>query len=152
MSYRSHRHKLRTCRSNRKTATHHFLNALYDWCGGGLADLPRFHGKKYELPLPVPCRTRCPSATKRRKCSLSVLRLAPMSRIISPIVARPCCGVWSKMRAESSGKGASISFSRSTLARRRRVCWASARRKKSSQGPQSGEDVRMVPCVWRSAR
>jgi hypothetical protein len=40
--------------------------------------------------------TRCCLTTRLRKCSLRVLRLAPVARIISPTVTRPCCRTWSR--------------------------------------------------------
>ncbi len=48
------------------------------------------HSNVYQEPLPVPCLTRCRFATRLRKCSFNVFRLAPVTRSISPIVTRPC--------------------------------------------------------------
>ncbi len=43
----------------------------------------------YHAPRPLPRNPRWPRSTKLRKCCLSVLRLAPVSRVASPIVIWP---------------------------------------------------------------
>ena len=52
---------------------------------------PVGYGSAYQVPFPVPRLARWRFSTSCARCSLSVLRLAPVSRMISPMVARPCC-------------------------------------------------------------
>ena len=47
-------------------------------------------GNEYHEPLPVPCRATWRFSTRLRKWSFNVLRLAPVARIMSAMVTRPC--------------------------------------------------------------
>ena len=53
---------------------------------------------------------------------------------------------------DSSGIAANTIFSRSTFFSSLRTCSASDRRKNTNHGCQLGDSVRIVPCVWRSAK
>lgn len=77
------------------------------------------------------------SATHGRAalCCLSVLRLAPVSRIASPILTRPCSRANSTICSDNFGRGASTSLSRSSFVSRRRTCSASERRKNTAHMP-----------------
>ena len=46
------------------------------------------HAGEYQVPRPAPCRLSCPASTKVRKCPLSVLRLAPVTRTASATVTQ----------------------------------------------------------------
>ena len=96
------------------------------------------HRSSYQTPRPLPCWLRWPRSTSARKCCFSVLRLAPDILMRSPILTRPCSRANSTICSDSSGSGASTSFSRSTFLLSRRTCSASARRKNSSHGCQFG--------------
>src|SRR5690606_19438741 len=105
------------------------------------------YGSAYHAPRPLPFRTRCHFSTSCLKCFLSVLRLTPVSLVISPIVTRPCSRAYLRIWTDNSGSADNTIFSRSTFFARRFICCCSARRKNRIHGCQFGVSVRILPCV-----
>ena len=106
----------------------------------------------YHTPRPAPCCMSCLLSVNFWRCFLIVFRLASVASTTSYVVIRPCDWASSMMRSESSGMAARISFSCMIFFSSRDTCEPSDWRKNSTQDCQLALSVRMVPCVWRSAR
>jgi hypothetical protein len=106
-------------------------------------------GRAYQEPLPVPCMSRCCLSTRLRKCSLRVLRLAPVERIISPTVTRPCCRMGRGSERPGPATPRPQVFRARPWPKAAAYAGGAGAEKTAPMAANSGSPLRIVPCVWR---